>query len=437
MARIQQARGRVRTCSIFSARRDLGVIAALILCLTLLSGPAVAKDPSSQDGWSRPENLSSSPTRSRWAELANDPTSGDLMVVWEEGPFPEEEILGRRWLKASNAWTPAENLTSSAWMDKAPALLFDPNGNGHLLWTRRYAAMWGAPEDGTDLMWRRWDGAAWSEEEVLLHIDSLLPGSYGLVLSETPDSVLLFVVWDGGYRQAEYRDGAWSELAPWDYSLGVSLVRLLVDGNGIWHAAGYGLNDNPLEPWFYDAYYVNYDGTNWTTPLNLSLDDGVTNDVGLALDDQGRLHFLWSDPKYSASSDSQKSVIWERIYTGSGWTPNAEVTQFNENQAIDGFYVTTDVTGTLHLAWSEGLIVDGTHTGLDIYYQSGDGTAWGQEDLVYRSSASSQHPALALSAQDPTIVWHEALSTAEDVFFSRQVEPGPSGYEAYLPLVSR
>jgi len=28
-----------------------------------------------------------------------------------------------------------------------------------------------------------------------------------------------------------------------------------------------------------------------------------------------------------------------------------------------------DVSGTLHLAWSEGLMVNGAHTDLDIYYQ--------------------------------------------------------------------
>jgi hypothetical protein len=413
------------------------ISAALIICLALLSGPVVAGERALRQSWSRPENLSSSPTHSRYTELAHDPTSGDLMVVWEEGAFPEEEILGRRWVKANNAWTPIQNFSSSPWMDKAPALLFDAAGDGHLLWTRRYAAFLGAPEDGTDLIWRRWDGAAWSEEEVLLHVDSALSGSYGVVLSETPDSVLLLVVWNGGYRQAEYREGAWSELTPWDYSLGVMLAQVIVDGNGLWHAAGYGLNDNEEEPWFYDAYYVNYDGANWTAPLNLSLEYGVAKDVGLALDGQGRLHFLWSDSKWSSSSDSQKSAIWERIYTGSGWTPNAEVTQFNENQAINGFDVTTDLTGTLHLAWSEGLIVNGAHTGLDIYYQSGDGTAWGQEDLVYRSSSSSQHPAMALSDQDPAIVWQEAFSAGEDVLFSRQAEPDGTTYEAYLPLVSR
>ncbi len=394
--------------------------------------PVKANPPAA--GWAPVENLSVSSAPSNWAQLAFNPASGELFVVWEEGPFGQEEVVGRRWLPTSRSWTPMENLSNSAWKDEGPALLFDWQGQGHLLWVRRYAAASGAPADGTDVMWRLWDGTTWSAEEVLLHLDAFLPGVYGLVLTETPDSVLLFVVWNGGFRQAEYRAGVWSELTAWDYSLGVSFAQVLVDGTGRWHVAAYGPNNVGLEPWFYDAYYLSHDETGWSAPLNLSDDTGVANMVGMAFDVQGKLHFLWSDPAYLYSSESLKSALWERVWDGSAWSDNTEVTAYNNNQAINGFSLTTDDNGRLHLAWSEGTWIGGTHTNLDIYYQSGDGTTWGPEEKVYTSTAESRYSVLATGGDEVFLVWQEGLSANSEVYFSRSTRQVA---RTYLPLIVR
>jgi hypothetical protein len=371
--------------------------------------------------WPPPTNLSATPNASRLASLASDPTTGDLVVVWEDRGVAEwEEILGRRWDRASESWTAVENMSQFDWLDSAPALLFDSLGHGHLLWTRRYSDYLGAPQDGTDLVWRYWEGTGWLPEEVLLHVDSFLPGDYGLVLAETSDAVLLFVVWNGGFRQAEFRNGAWSALTPWDYSLDVSLAQVLIDEAGTWHAAGYGPNNDDLAPWFYDAYYVTYDGANWSEPLNLSYTDGVAQALGMAFDGQGQLHFLWSDPGSIYSPQTLKSAIWERIYDGVAWSPNVEVTEDNADQAINSFSLTSDVSNTLHLAWSEGIMVNNAHADLDIYYRTGDGATWDVEQQVYTPTAESRYPVLAVDTEFASIAWEEGPVLDQDIYISRK-----------------
>jgi hypothetical protein len=277
-------------------------------------------------------------------------------------------------------------------------------------------------------MWRSWDGASWSGEQVLFHTDFYLPSSfgYGLIPVETPGSLQLFITWEQQYRTTEYHNGTWSELTPWS-QLDVSLIHAVMDESGLLHAAAYGENSSQFgyDPWFHDGYYLTYDGTEWTVPVNLSSTDGVVRDLGLAFDQEGILHFLWSDPNSPYSSESTKSAIWERKYDGNNWTANAEVTAYNPDQAINGFSLTTDVSATLHLAWSEGQWEDGIHTNLGIYYQRGDGLSWNPEQEVHTSPAESRYPVLVAGKAGAFVVWQEGPISERQVFFSEQAATGP------------
>jgi hypothetical protein len=427
---------------------------AAVFVLTLAAAVADLSQAASlaPDGWTPARNLSHPPGRSFYNALAVDPATGDAFVAWtDDGVATWEEVMGRRWDHASQMWLVVENLSQSAeWArDGGPALFFDDQGHGLLIWTRTYSASQGAPVSGHDVLWRAWDGAAWSPEQVLMHGDAALPGSpgaFGLIPVQMPDSILLFITWGTSYRTAEYQNGAWSELSPWGYVNLVSLEQVIADGAGNLHAAGYGPNSNQMgnNRWFHDAYYLTYDGTVWSEPVNLSYTDGVASSIGLAFDGLGRLHLLWSDPDYLSSDESLKSAIWERVYDGASWTPNVEVTAYNDAQAINGFSLApgSDVTGTLHLAWSEGLMDDGTHVDLDIYYQSGDGTTWGSEHKVYTSTADSRYPVVAVGSRSEFLAWQEifwAGGTLPDseVYASCRVDVIVPHTWTYLPIASK
>ena len=420
---------------------------ALLAAVALLPASALAAVP---DAWTPAINLSHTPGRSTDTAIEIDPISGDIMVVWtEDGVAEFEEIVGRRRDHAAGGWLPAENLSQSAdWeRDGGPALVFNRQGQGLLIWTRTYSAGQGAPDDGYDVLWRAWDGAAWSPAQVLLHGSSYLPGSpgtFGLIPVERPDSILLFITWGTGYRTAEYQDGAWSAVAPWIY-LDVALGQVVEDGQGNLHAAALGPNSNQNgnNRWFRDAYYLSSEGGGapWSEPVNLAGTEGVASNAGLAFDGQGRLHFLWSDPDSVYSDESLRSAIWERVYDGGSWSPNVEATAWNDAQAINGFSLAAGVTGTLHLAWSEGLQVAGAHTGLDVYYQSGDGTAWEPEQKVYTSTAQSRYPLLVVGGDGAVLAWQEEFDAGGpvldlEVYASRQGDTPPPVMSVYLPLIA-
>jgi hypothetical protein len=411
-------------------RSFLVVIVALALAGTA-AGLALAGAPDAD--WSTPIQLSASPHPSRWATLASDPATGDLMVAWEDDPTDQlEEILSRRWDRGTETWTEIENLSASEWQDENPALAFDPLGTGLLVWTRRYAEYQGAPADGTDVMWRSWDGETWSDEHVLMHIDAFMPGTFGLIPAVTADGVTLFITWIAEVRFTEYRNGGWSALSPWENltvlfpGVNPQLAQVLVDEAGRLHAAAFGENNvqSGLDGYYHDAYYLTRDKGNWSEPLNLSFDGGIASGVGMAFDSQGRLHFLWSDPKL-LSSQSAKSAIWERVYDGETWTPRAEVTADNPYQAINGLSVTSDVSHTLHLAWSEGTIEGYWHTGLEIYYQTGDGTSWDPEAKVYTSTVESRYPGLVVDSEAASLVWEEGSAEEKEIYASRKAIVAP------------
>lgn len=420
------------------------VMASVVTSLSL----AVSKGAS----WGQPIELSTPPGPAQYPQLVLDPTSGDQFCAWtDQGLGGWTEILGRRWERASGSWSPVENLSQSEWEDRSPLLFFDGRGWGLLIWTRRYAASQGAPADGTDLLWRSWDGSGWSEEGVLTHEDFALPGAYGLIPVETPDSILLFITYNNSYRLTEYRAGIWSErgiwseLSPWEYLtfqdpvVNPALAQVVWDERGVLHAAAFGENSSQqgFDAYFRDAYYLTYDGLEWSKPLNLSATDGVASDLGMAFDREGRLHFLWSDPDSVFSSESAKSAIWERVYEDGSWsTDNTEVTVYNEAQAIADLDLTTDASGTLHLAWSEGLLVDFGHSELNMHYLAGDGATWGAEERVYSSTSNSRYPSLVVTADDGVaLAWEERSPSGEHILYSRRV----AGvlHLSYLPLISK
>jgi hypothetical protein len=423
-------------------------LVALGLALTV-TGTAMA---TTMAAWVPAVNLSNLPGRSFQAILARDPNSGDLWAVWTEDGLPGrggyEEILGRRWVRALQRWLPVENLSQSEpWQrDKGAIVTFDQDGQGLLIWTRTYARSGGAPADGHDLLWRSWGGASWSGEAVLFHGDAYLPSIYTLIPVPTVEGTLLFVVWDTGYRTATYRQGTWSEFTPWDYdSLRVELAEVLVDEEGQLHAVALGPNSLSwgANAAFHDAYYVTHDGARWSEPLNLSSIDGVAHDVGLALDGQDRLHFFWSDDDSPYSEESLVSTIWERVLADGAWTPNHPILAFDARRAVSGFSVTASVTGTLYLAWSEGIKVGGGHGDLDIYYRTGDGQSWAPPTEIYASSSGSRFPVLAVGDPEVALLWQEIVCPEppalceHEVFFSRQEMPPPILYWAYLPAVGK
>ncbi|MBN1661688.1 MAG: hypothetical protein JXA93_25055 [Anaerolineae bacterium] len=418
-----------------------------MIATTMLVAPLAADTAQ----WTEPVNLSALPGRSTLVSTLGDPATGDILVVWmDDGVADLERILLRRYDATTGFWLPVENLSTAApaWAhDRGALLVRDSSGLILAVWTRTYQASGGAPADGYDIVSRAWDGTAWSQEQIILHENAYLPGSYNLVPAETTGGTLLFLGWGYEHRLTRFQGGAWLEPGPW-MDLGVELAQVIVDAQGTLHASAFGPNSTTwgANGLFSDAYYLtSQTGESWSTAVNVSSFDGVTNSVGLAFDAQGRLHFLWSDPHYLASVESTVSAIWERVLDSGEWGPNVDITGASEDLAINSLSLAADEQGAFHLGWSEGTWSDGSHLDLDIYYRPGDGDTWGSPTQVHTSTLDSRYPLIVLNERHPYLVWEEIDASpgpgvrGSDVYYSHpdtRPPPPPPLFNYYLPLVA-
>lgn len=412
------------------------LIVSLLVSIASVNAQAALN---AQTLWIEPINLSGNNGRSTFPQVARDPASGDIHVVWNDDSPGNPEIYYRRWKNAAQTWTPPINLSASPWRDEAPDFWISSDGKANLVWTRRYAASEGAASDGTDILHRVWDGTSWSIEEVIFHNEYFLPSSYGLLLTEIRGELYLFIVFNRGFTYTHWDGTNWAPLAEWDYNLGIAFASIVADDEGRLHAAGFGENSGtqPYDQYFHDAYYSAFDGNSWSPAVNLSSTDGAAQDASLAIDMDGNVHFVWSDIGSPCSSESAKSAVYERVLMGTTWNANAEIITPNDGQSIQDVEMVADENGWLHLAWAEGVMIQNGATNIDVYYQCNDGAGWSSEEVIYISPVDSMNVDLGVGNNNVYVVWEEGVSDAEDIFFSTtdpSIKATPI-YKAFLPFV--
>lgn len=383
--------------------------------------------------WPVPRNLSETPGRSTFPLIVHT-AGGDLWVIWTEySDDPVGDVWGRRRLGDHGEWEAAQNLSASEWRDEGPALLADPTGVVHLAWTRR------AVSQGSDILYRRWDGSAWSAEEILDHTDTYHPAPYHLqFVFDAAGRLCLYASRGSGIAHTCQEGEGWGAWTSWIYLPGVRRIGDLVLGpDGLFYVPVFGQNEGGhfgCDPWLDDAYYMTTDGSTWSAPVNLSGAGSIAYDAALAFDGQGRLHFLWSDISPLCSYDSERSAVYERVLEGGTWRPRVEVSIPNDEQAVEDLALIADPLGGLHLAWSEGVFAPGgAAVALGIRYRHWQGGQWLPEETVHTSSEDSLNVEISVdSAGKIELVWEEGPATAEEVFFSERVV-----MLCFLPLVFR
>jgi hypothetical protein len=420
--------------------RHFRVLLPLVLSGIVLAVGVAAVLPGIPAVWAPAVDLSQALGRCRQITLARDPLRGDVHVVWTERRGSRWAIWHRYWRAADGAWELPANLTGFRQDERGPVLAFDLSGNGHLLWTRRRLESQGAEADSTEIIHRTWDGQSWFSEQIISHLDSYLAVPYNLVLVEADGIMNLFVSYGGGFAQAQLQNGSWSPLGEWNWTLGIGIAAAVADAMGNIHVAGYGPNSGTgaWDEYFSDAYYAVFDGSAWSTAINLSSTDGAAYDIDLAFDSSGRLHFIWSDQGSPYSSESTRSAIYERVLEGGAWSSNSEIIQYNPDQGVQDLELDVDDSATLHLAWAEGVLVDYVDTDIQIYYQGFDGTNWLEEQQVHMGPIGSWNLSMDASGGDVFLAWEEWPFGAEAVYFSST--RGDMGqtqvYHTWLPKIT-
>jgi hypothetical protein len=420
----------------------------VILALTLLPGADAKVTLAAQlPTWGFPINLSHTPGASRGPQVAVD-GAGNVHVVWSESVGGNLEVFHRRWQREPQVWTPPLSLSASPWPDWAPELWRAPDGKLHLAWCRGYTALGGATHDATEVLHRTWDGTAWSPAEVVYrNAETYVPGGYGLAFAQdAAGGLYLFLSIGFAFTYTVNHGAGWEPLAAWNQSMGVT--QAVTDGRGRLHLVGYGPNSSQTgyDQYFYDAYYIRYDGTSWTTAFNVTSTDGIAHDQALAIDAAGNVHVVWVDTGSPYSSESQGSAVYERVLGSAGWGANTEVTTPNKDQAVEDVALVQDELGQLHLAWTEGVFAPNTWEAINltVRYRQNPGAGWLPETVVNpEGGGHSLNVDLAVGGGYAYAVWEEGPALGQEVFFSSTdpaIRPTPLFgwfvpvlYQRYMP----
>ncbi|MBN1274148.1 MAG: exo-alpha-sialidase [Candidatus Aminicenantes bacterium] len=158
-------------------------------------------------------------------------------------------------------------------------------------------------------------------------------------------------------------------------------------------------------------------GSSWSTPVNLSNNDGFSGDARTAVDDAGNVYVVWED-----DTPGNNDIYLRRSPDrGVSWNAVKNVTANPANSNAPDIAVDTD--GKLYLVYSE------TASPSNIYFKRSQdkGASWSSAKKVCNTSDYSGSPRIALdSVKNISVVWDENAGGYCSVYYSRSLNNGDS-----------
>ncbi|MBI2908910.1 MAG: hypothetical protein HYX92_14805 [Chloroflexi bacterium] len=364
-----------------------------------------------------PTNISQTGLKSWAPAVAADPT-GNVHVVWVEETPGNSEIMHRRWNGA--AWDEPENLSRTGGASQSPSVAADTVGNAHLVWQDKTSGR-------SEILYRRWDGNAWSPATRV----SLSTGQ-AISPAVTTDSFgLVHVVWSDdatGNYQVLYRKGdgnSWMQAETLSRALGDSLGAAIAAAGPQRevHVAWY---ENSSGNWevIYRRWSAAGGGDSWSPAQNLSQNNGASVSPTLAADSSGRVHILWQDNTYG-----NNEVLYRR-WDGSGWSLAENLSRNGGDSGAPRAIV--DSSDGLHVLWH-----DGTTGNYEVLHRRWDGAAWSSVENLSENAGDSRTPSVAVGAQSLHLVWDDNTPGNSDILYARLtsgVPPTPTGTPTATPV---
>ena len=289
----------------------------------------------SDGSWTGPQNLSNSSLSSTGGRLAVD-GNGTVHVIWGEWPGWWTFDLYYAQQGDEGVWSEPYAIARDLGMTGGTDLVADPEGDVHVIWQ-------GPGEVSGDIVYAKRDrDGTWSEP----HNVSGTPG-----FTQSPQMALdgqgnIHVVWwdqtatkPGIHYARRSRDGTWSTSLKIPGSTATA-PELAVDGEGNAHVVWANEYD--------DEIYHTWREPNghWAQPANVSNSAGTSVSPGLAVDAEGNIHVVWWDRIGGGGI-----LYYARRGRDGIWTtaqPLAENVGWSASQGL-----ATDERGGIHLLWTD------------------------------------------------------------------------------------
>jgi hypothetical protein len=320
-----------------------------------------------RDGvWTEPFNISNNSSQSRSPSLAVD-SQGTTYVAWHDfGPGKFSIFYSQR--PKGGTWSDPYNVTSNREASTNPALAVDNQGTLHLVWQEDTL------EDTdvyyTDIYYasRNQDGT-WSEP---VNISKTHGDSYGASIAvDSQDDV--HVVWyddtpgkEDIFYVTKPKGGEWSE--PVNISNNPENSEspvLVVDSQDTVHLAWCDFSSGNWEI----LYASKPKGGSWSEPFDISRNISNSGVPALAVDQADNLYLAWND-----DSPGNFDIFYVTKPKDGTWGKRVNVSQTSGNSGDPSIAV--DNEHRIHFVWSEDVQNKvGTEGKWDIYYTSRQGIA--------------------------------------------------------------
>jgi hypothetical protein len=239
-------------------------------------------------------------------------------------------------------------------------------------------------------------GATWSDATIKTSDAGTISGNVILGLASAPSGIWYSLVWD------TFIDG----IALMDVNYGVRIRITANDGleDGTPDATANFIVDNTIAgKWLFPAENATSNATDSRKPA-------------VAVDSAGVVHVVWSD-----NSDGDYD-IWYRNFNGTVWSTSVNIS--NSVTAAEKPSIAVDSGDDLHVAWQD--ILPGNY---DIYYSTSNdgGSSWTGSARIANTTGASINPDIAVG-RDPDIggegiyvVWQDDTTGDYDVYFIRNI----------------
>ncbi|MEW6189268.1 MAG: S-layer homology domain-containing protein, partial [Actinomycetota bacterium] len=242
--------------------------------------------------WSSPRNISNTSAISCSPSIAID-AGGNVHVVWDESnDVYYTRFDGTSWstpVKISTLHRPAEGAK--------PTIAADKNGNVHVVYRRDFLVQLDPPVYNYEICYTRFDGTSWSTPEDISYTTNTEPSRKPTIAADKNGNV--HVVWEKAVISTNYEvyyrkfnGTSWEPLSNLSGSPAFSYNPSITTDKGgnahvVWHEATALTNR--------EIYYKKFDGTSWSSVVNLSNNSGRSENPSIVADAGANPHVVWQD----------------------------------------------------------------------------------------------------------------------------------------------
>ncbi|MEX2145107.1 MAG: hypothetical protein WD712_01900 [Candidatus Spechtbacterales bacterium] len=337
------------------------------------------------------------------AKLSTNTTFYNALLSQTLSDFPQgEDCLDRLGLEpVSQQWSTPE--TVSTITGSFPDIDTDQNNIPHVVW-------YNSTPSSTNIFYSKQNtDRSWISPQDISGVLHAAGNPPELTIDITQsDSGSIHVAWSAVVEEnnqeifySRYNGSSWST------PLNVSNTSV----NSTWPSITLDSAGNPHIVWeeFYvsvtptEIYYTQFNGSSWSTPQNISNSSSLSLSPIIATDNQNNLHAIW----YEQPNLLRAEGLYYTKNISGNWVSPVKIFDTHGSGIVhpDAPSIVIDKNDNIHLAWTDNISGNG-----EIYYSKYANSSWQDSQNISNSAGTSWASTISVDSNDnPHIAWSDGV----------------------------